>query len=154
MVKHASVVLLLLTCTTAFPAEENLEFRFVTMPAEVHRLDAPNIPGQMVAANKMKGAAFFKDGRIATMDFVLVQDLNKGTGTMFGYTTYQFEEGSSIITRFDIKATSGQPIQGEYAVLSGTGKYAGVKGTGRFNGVPAKFEGAFLNSGSFKLTTP
>ena len=154
MLKQATVALTVLTSVSAFAAEETLEFKFVTMPAEVHRLDPPNVPGQMVAANKMKGAALFKDGRIATMDFILVMDLNKGTGPMFGYTTYQFEDGSTIVTRFDIKATSGQPIQGEYAVLSGTGKYQGVKGTGQFNGLPAKFEGAFLNGGTFKLTTP
>jgi hypothetical protein len=154
MFKQATVALSLLTCAPVFAAEENLEFKLVTMPAVVNKLDAPNIPGQSIFANEMKGAAFFKDGRVAAKNFIAVLDLVKGSGTVFGYSTYQFEDGSSLIARFDIKAVAGEPFHGEYKILSGTGKYKGVQGTGMFDGVPHKFDGAFLYDGSFKLTTP
>jgi hypothetical protein len=150
-----TVALSVIACASVYAAEEALEFKLVVMPAEVTKLDAPNIPGQTVFANKMKGAAFFKDGRIAAKDFISVADVNKGTGLNFGYSTYQFEDGSSIMARFEIQMNGGTPGQGEYKILSGTGKYQGVSGTGRLEGVPTKFGGgANLLNGSFKLTTP
>jgi hypothetical protein len=79
-------------------------------------------------AAKMFGTAFFKDGRIAFKDFVYSHDLMKGSGPFFGYSTYTFEDGSSLVTRFDGKYEAGKPLHGDYMILSGTGKYAGREG--------------------------
>jgi len=134
--------------------EHNLEFKLVVMPVEVKSLDVPNIEGQNVALMKMHGVAFFKDGRVASKNFVFNVDYNKGAGPFFGYSTYQFEDGSSITARFAGTQRTGQPVHGEYTVLSGTGTYAGAKGTGTFDAVPHKLTGANLLSGKFSITTP
>ena len=134
--------------------EHNLEFKLVVMPVEVKSFDIPNVDGQNVALMKMSGVAFFKDGRVAAKNFVFQVDYNKGTGPFFGYSTYQFEDGSTITARFSGTARAGQPTHGEYAVLSGTGAYAGVKGSGTFDAIPHKLTGANLFNGKFSLTTP
>ena len=160
MSKHMSstaVVLAVLAFTLGRPAaagEHNLEFKLVVKAVEVKSLDAPNVEGQSVALMKMHGVAFFKDGRVASKDFIYNSDLNKGSGPYFGYSTYQFEDGSSITARFAGTQRAGQPIHGEYTVLSGTGAYAGAKGTGTFDAAPHKLTGANLLNGKFSITTP
>jgi len=135
-------------------AEHNLEFRLVVMPVEVKSFEIPNVEGQNVSLMKMHGVAFFKDGRVASKNFVFSPDYNKGTGPFFGYSTYQFEDGSSITARFAGTQRTGQPVHGEYTVLSGTGAYAGAKGTGTFDGAPHKLTGANLLNGKFSISTP
>jgi hypothetical protein len=139
----------------AVAAEHNLEFRLVVMPVEVKSFEIANIEGQNVSLMKMNGVAFFKDGRVAAKNFVFQIDYSKGSGPFFGYSTYTFDDGSSLTARFAGTNRTGQPVHGEYTVLSGTGVYAGVKGTGSFDAVPHKLTGgASLLNGKFSLTTP
>jgi hypothetical protein len=140
--------------SAAVAAEHNLEFRLVVMPVEAKSFEIANIEGQNVSLTKMNGVAFFKDGRVASKHFVFQVDYNKGSGPFFGYSTYTFEDGSSITARFAGTQRAGQPVHGEYTVLSGTGNYAGVKGNGSFDSVPHKLAGASLLNGKFSLTTP
>ena len=135
-------------------AEHNLDFKLVVMPVEVKSVDISNVEGQNVSLMKMTGVAYFKDGRVASKNFVFNVDYNKGSGPFFGYSTYQFEDGSSITARFAGTQRAGQPIHGEYTVLSGTGVYSGAKGTGTFDAAPHKLTGANLLNGKFSITTP
>src|SRR5437773_5224711 len=153
----AAVVLTVLACAfgqVATAGEQVLEFKLVVKAIAVKSLEAPNIEGQSVTLTKMHGVAFFKDGRVASKEFIFNTDYNKGSGPFFGYSTYQFEDGSSITARFAGTARAGQPTHGEYTVISGTGVYAGAKGTGTFDGVPSKLTGANLLNGKFTITTP
>ncbi len=152
-----TVVLTALACAFgqgAIAGEHVLEFKLVVKPIDVKTLEAPNIEGQSVTLMKAHGTAFFKDGRVASKEFIQSSDYNKGSGPFFGYSTYQFEDGSSITARYAGTNRAGQPIHGEYTVVSGTGAYAGAKGTGVFDGVPSKFTGAFLLNGKFTISTP
>jgi hypothetical protein len=151
----AAIVLSVLTiAATGRAAEENLEFKFVVKPLDVKMLEAPNLPGQTITTMKAFASAFFTDGRIAAKDFIVTQDYNKGAGPFFGYSTYKFDDGSSIIARFEGSSKGpGSPLHGEYTILSGTGKYASAKGKGSFDALPAKFDGAFLYAGRFQITT-
>jgi hypothetical protein len=150
----ALTVLALACGPTATAGEHALEFKLVTKPLEVKSLEAPNVDGQVVLLMKMHGVAFFKDGRVASKEFIFNADFNKGSGPFLGYSTYQFEDGSSITARFAGTARAGQLVHGEYTVLSGTGAYAGAKGTGSFDGIAHKLTGANLLNGKFAITTP
>jgi hypothetical protein len=155
MFKPATVsVFLVALVGTASAGEHVLEFKLVVRPVEAKTLEAPNIDGQIVLLNKMSGVAFFKDGRVASKDFIYSADYNKGAGPFFGYSTYQFEDGSSITARFAGTERAGQPTHGDYTVISGTGKYAGAKGTGSFDSVSTKLTSASLLNGKFNITTP
>ena len=153
-----AVALTVLACAFGQPVaamEHALDFKLVVKPIDVKSLEAPNIDGQAVLLMKMHGVAFFKDGRVASKEFIFNADYNKGSGPFFGYSTYQFEDGSSITARFAGTQRAGQLIHGEYTVISGTGTYAGAKGTGTFDGVAHKLTGgANVLNGKFTITTP
>ena len=150
----AAIALSLVAVTGGYAAEENLEFKLVVRPLEVKMVEAPNIPGQHVMTMKAFGVAYFKDGRVAAKDFIHSEDYNQGIGPFFGYSTYMFEDGSSIIARYEGQSKGpNAPFHGEYTVISGTGKYAGAKGKGSFDGVPTKWKDANLLDGRFQITT-
>jgi hypothetical protein len=78
----------------------------------------------------------------------------KGLGPIKGYSTYTFEDGSSITASYtgEFKATGGH---GDYTILSGTGLYDKATGTGSFDSVPTKWkDGAVLLNGQFHIKTP
>jgi hypothetical protein len=140
--------------TTLLAAEQNLEFKFVVMPTDLKVVQAPNIDGQILSAGKYFGVAFFKDGRVAVKDFVSAGDLKNGLGPVRGYSTYTFEDGSSITASYvgEFKATGAH---GDYTVLSGTGLYDKATGTGGWDAVPTKWtDGAVLLTGQFHVKTP
>jgi hypothetical protein len=138
----------------AVAGEQHLEFKFVTLPIDVKSVEAPNIAGQRLSAGKFFGVAYFSDGRIAVKDFISASDLLKGSGSIRGYSTYTFEDGSSITASFiaELKQTG---LRGTYTILSGTGAYDKATGTGNFDSVPTKFkDGATLFNGKFDVKTP
>ena len=137
----------------AVAGEQHLEFKFVTRPIDVKSVEAHNIEGQTLSAGKFFGVAYFGDGRIAVKDFISSADSLKGIGSIRGYSTYTFEDGSSITASFigEIK----QGVHGTYTILSGTGSYDKATGTGSFDSVPTKFkDGATLFNGKFDVKTP
>ena len=145
---------LLFATSSAFAAEQVLEFKLVTKPIDYKVTEVSNVPGQIIGSGKMFGVALFKDGRIAVKDFVAAGDLLKGSGPIHGFSTYTFQDGSSITARYTGAVKDGM-ANGEYTILSGTGTYANVTGTGSFTSVPAQLgDGARLYDGKFVVKTP
>ena len=70
-----------------------------------------------------------------------------------GYSTYTFEDGSSITASYTGELKSGNR-SGTYTIVSGTGAYANASGTGTFDGIPAAFKGVALFNGKFGVKTP
>lgn len=135
-------------------AEKALEFQLVVKLYDPTALEAPNVPNQIITESKAFGVGVFKDGRLAVKDFVTVSDLNKGVGSMYGYSTYTFDDGSTITARFTGEFKLNQPVHGEYKILSGTGMYAGASGTGTLDSLPSKFKGANLYNIRLNVSTP
>jgi hypothetical protein len=138
---------------SALAGEQELEFKFVTAPADVKTVEAPGIEGQTLSAGQYFGVAYFKDGRIAVKNFAGAADLRKGSGSIHGYSTYTFEDGSSITASYVGEMKAGVRT-GTYTIVSGTGSYANSTGTGSFSSVPTAFKGAVLFNGKFTVTTP
>lgn len=143
-----------LSCSSATAAEKTLEFKLVVKQYDQKTLEAPNVPGQIVTESRAFGVGIFQDGRIAAKDFIVVSDLNKGVGSMYGYSTYTFDEGSTITARFTADLKPNQPIHGEYKIVSGTGVYAGATGTGTLDGIPHKFKEANVLNIKLNVSTP
>src|SRR5215831_14345453 len=116
------------TSSIAFAGEQKLEFKLVTRlvnPTTV--LEAANIEGQTMIVSKAVGVAYFKDGRVASKDFIITLELRNGSGPYKGYSTYTFEDGSSITASFTGERKSGES-HGIYTIVSGTGTYANATG--------------------------
>ena len=143
----------LLTSSVAFAGEQHLEFKLVTRWVNPTVLEAANIEGQTMSASKAVGVAYFKDGRVASKDFIVTADLRNGSGPLKGYSTYTFEDGSTITASFTGERKSGE-VHGIYTIISGTGTYADATGTGSFDSVPTKFKDAILYNGKFDVKTP
>lgn len=121
---------------------------------EQRALEAPDVPNQMITQSKAFGVGIFKDGRIAVKDFAVVSDLNKGVGSMYGYSTYSFDEGSTITARFTAEFKANQPVHGEYKILSGTGAYAGATGAGTLDSIPSQFKGVNMYNIRLNVAMP
>jgi hypothetical protein len=143
---------LIAASTAPLAGEQVLEFKLVTKLID-RIVQAANIDGQTMTTSNAFGVAFFKDGRVAAKEFVVSSDLRKGSGPVRGYSTYTFDDGSSITASFTGEFKEGR-AHGVYTILSGTGTYANASGTGSFDGIPAGFKGASLYNGKFDVKTP
>ena len=84
--------------------------------------------------------------------FVHSGDMLKGSGPLYGYSTYTFEDGS-ITARYTGSTKDGR-LKGEYAILSGTGAYANATGTGSFEIALNPFKGVDLLDVKLVVKTP
>jgi hypothetical protein len=139
--------------TPVLAGEQVLEFKLVTKLIDPKIVQAANIDGQTMSTSNAFGVAFLKDGRVAAKDFVVSSDLRKGSGPIRGYSTYSFDDGSSITASFTGEFKEGL-ANGVYTIVSGTGAYANATGTGSFHGIQAGFKGASLYNGKFDIKTP
>jgi hypothetical protein len=156
--KHGSAIVLALGLSlslsiAAQAADKTLEFQLVSKALDPQTLEAPNIENQTIMQSRGFGVAVFKDGRVGTKDYIFTRDANKGVGTLLGYSTYYFEEGS-VTARFTATIGGPQGTHGDYKITGGTGAYAGATGTGSFDSVPNPFKNANLYKAKLQIVTP
>ena len=145
---------LLAGASEARAAERTLEFQLVYKIMESKRIEVPNVEGQSITQGTAFGVAVFKDGRSAVKDYVFVSNRSKDSTSQFGYSTYTFDDGSTLTLSWTAGSKPGQPYHGEYKVLSGTGAYAGATGSGTFDPAPSKFKDAMVLNVKLLVNTP
>jgi hypothetical protein len=157
--KHGNATLLALglslslSMVAAQAADKTLEFQLVSKALDPQTLEAPNTENQTIMQSRGFGVAVFKDGRVGTKDYIFTRDASKGVGTLLGYSTYYFEEGS-VTARFTATIGGPQGTHGDYKITGGTGAYAGATGTGSFDSVPNPFKNANLYKAKLQIVTP
>ena len=87
-----------------------------------------------------------------TKDYIVANDINKGAGTAFGYSTYTFDDGS--VTASFMATVGSQGVHGAYKILAGTGAYAGATGSGTFDSIPNPFTSTGLYKVKLQIVTP
>lgn len=141
----------------AIAAEETLKFRLITRNVDMKVVEASQIEGQVLGVATAHGVAIFEDGRIANKEYTFAFDYNKGLGTFHGYSTYTFQDGSSISARFEGDESArgeGTVVKGVYTILSGTSKYAGAKGTGKFVSTQEPWDKTELYNAELHIVLP
>lgn len=134
--------------------ELELRFQLVTRAIDVKTEKITDIEGQLVSTGRYAGTAVFADGRIANKEFTFSFDFRNGAGPFYGYSTYTFTDGSSLVMRFEGVLEPGKPMLGRYTVLSGSGVYKGASGTGQFEKIDDPWEKANLYKGELSISTP
>ena len=145
---------LVVYASPAFAADKTLEFQLVTKALDPHTIDIPNVEGQSLTQSKAFGVGVFKDGRLATKDFVVVRDSGKDAVSLLGYSTYTFDDGSTLTMSFTAKGDAKQQLHGDYKILSGTGAYKGATGKGTFDLIQTKMKNASFYNVKLQVTTP
>ncbi len=136
-------------------SEQSLKFRLVVHDdAAMKVVEAPDADGHRLGSGSQYGTAMFDDGRIAAKYFVFsFEETNVGS-QYIGYSTYTFEDGSSITARFDDATGADGVTDGKYTVLGGSGQYDGAKGTGWYKSAKTAWPKSYLFNGGFDLTLP
>lgn len=148
----AAGVFSFLSIMPAQAADISLEFDLVTVSLESRKFDAPGIDGQVLSQSKLFGVAVFKDGRYGTKDFINSGELKNGVGTLNGYSTYNFQEGT-LSARWEA-SVGPDGVHGKYKVLSGTGSYSGATGSGTLDSIPNPFKSSGLYRIKLAIKTP
>ncbi len=141
--------------TNAQAREQSLKFRLVVHDdAAMKVVEAPDGDGHRLGSGSQYGTATFEDGRIAAKYFVFSFEETKAGSQYIGYSTYTFEDGSSITARFDDTTGADGVTNGKYTVLGGSGEYDGAKGSGWYQSVKNAWPKSWLFNGGFDLTLP
>ena len=100
-----------------------------------------NMKGYMIGLQIMEGLAFCENGEVPKVRHHAVWDLEPGKGTQaMGYTIYTFEDGSTVVIKFQRSVGLG-----ESGIRSATSTSELIKGTGRFEGIKGTSSGPGKN---------
>jgi len=110
-----------------------MDYKEVHHQVEAHVFPAGDAPGHLYGVWVRKGLTIFADGEVAAYSALGDIDMTKGKGTISGYDTTTFADGSTWSTRFEGQLSIGPkglwviPHQGHF--ISGTGRFQGIKGS-------------------------
>ena len=126
--------------TTGFAqaqTETTARYTEVHYPTEQHVYPVGNpANGHVYGVWVRKGLTMFADGEVATYSALGDLDITKGKGTISGYDTTKFADGSTWSTKFKGQFSIGPkglwviPHRGQFT--NGTGRFEGIEGTLRY----------------------
>jgi hypothetical protein len=95
--------------------------------------------GHVLGVHVLEGLAFFENGEIAKVKVESLYENETGkTAQAIGYDTFTFEDGSTIVARFQRLAVSDKngnlSAKASTELVKGTGRFEGVKGTASATG--------------------
>jgi hypothetical protein len=110
---------------------ETMKCRIATATTKDESVPVSDEEGHSLHLLITEGLAFFENGEIAKVRSHNLNDRIQGKGGQtIGYTIYTFEDGSTIVQRFQRLLVSGDPTAKATGELTkGTGRFEGIKGT-------------------------
>ena len=95
--------------------------------------------GHVLGVHILEGLAFLENGEIAKVKVASVYENVKGkTVQSMGYDTFTFEDGSTMVARFQRLLVSDQggsfSAKSSIELVKGTGRFEGIKGTASATG--------------------
>ena len=134
--------LLALSVGDVSAAEETLECRlYMGRATEITDRVEPTFSPVSLGTLRRSAVCVFADGRIAEKQFVEISaERDSGAvGTAVGYSVYGFENGDTLMARFD-GGWGADGYSGEYEILSGTGRFEGASGDGTITSVASEWK--------------
>ncbi len=122
-----------------------------------------NMKGYTIGLQISEGLAFCENGEVPKVRHHSVWDFEPGKGSqVIGYTIYTFEDGSTVVIKFQRLVGLGQSgvlnATATSEFIKGTGRFEGIKGTASSTGknfLPSKGEAArSYNDGTWTYTLP
>jgi len=138
-----SLIVTLLLLPTAQAEEKAVKCKLISQNTKIDAIPVPDMEGHVIGLLEKRGLAIYEDGEIAAYHTRTTFDVTKGKeGSFGGYTDYKFEDGSTIVSKY--QGTSWVPSGKKLSSLKGTGEY--INGTGRFEGIKGKlsFSGKYI----------
>jgi len=113
---------------------ETLKCKSVQTATKDERMEVGDEKGHVLALQRMQGLAYCENGEIAKMRSDNIMDFVPGKGVQaIGYTFFTFEDGSTIVNRFQRSVVPGQSgigsAKASSELIKGTGRFEGIKGT-------------------------
>jgi hypothetical protein len=95
-------IMAILAAIFAMPAkaDETLKWRHVQHTASAQTLQVSDVNGHVLGLDRTPGIAFFPDGSTGATLVIATGDTNNGAGTVDGYFTLTFNDGSELWTKF------------------------------------------------------
>jgi hypothetical protein len=110
---------------------ETMKCRIATTVTKVESIPVSYEEGHSLHLLITEGLAFFESREIAMVRSHNLSDFIPGKGPqVIGYTIYTFEDGSTIVQRFQrLIVSENLPAKATGELIKGTGRFAGIKGT-------------------------
>ena len=113
---------------------ETMKCKSVQTTTKLERMEVGDEKGHFLGLQRMEGLAYCENGEIAKMRSDNVNDFVPGKGAeALGYTFFTFEDGATIIVRFQRSVAFGQSAIGSAKssseIIKGTGRFEGIKGS-------------------------
>jgi hypothetical protein len=118
---------------------ETIKFRQVQFITKAEVIQVGDVPDHIIGIYDQTGLASSDTGEVASLKNPGTFDYIKGTGTIQGYTTYTFEDGSTRTSKWQGTTRpdpggKGSWFEGTWTFIQGTGRFAGIQGDGSFIG--------------------
>ncbi len=121
-------------CCVPEPMAETLNYKSFVHVTQRQMVQVGDVAVHWVVFEVREGSAVLENGEMVWVKTVLTSDVIRGGGPFTSYSTFSFQDGSTIITR--TKGTSGQhsasgPPEAKITpeIIKGTGRFEGIKGT-------------------------
>jgi hypothetical protein len=121
---------------------ETMKCRIAATVTKDESIPVSDEEGHSLGLQITEGLAFFEKGEIAKIrSHNLIDRISGKGGQAIGYTIYTFEDGSTIVQRFQRLTVSGTlPAKATGELTKGTGRFEGIKGT--VSGTSKSFPGS------------
>jgi len=109
---------------------ETLKCKSAQTATKDERREVGDEKGHVLALQRMEGLAYCENGEIAKMRSDAIIDFVPGKGVQaIGYTFFTFEDGSTIVNRFQRLVGPDGSAKASSELIKGTGRFEGIKGT-------------------------
>jgi hypothetical protein len=108
---------------------ETLKCKSAQTATKDERMEVGDEEAHVLALQRMEGLAYCESGEIVKMRSDAIFDRSAKGVQALGYTFFTFEDGSTIVNRFQRLIGPDGSAKASSELIKGTGRFEGIKGT-------------------------